>query len=706
MGSDGKDELSEDVYASKVAEVVKNIAIPQITHAYVSGVSEHGNKLTVTTKWKQRNYQLAKTNTFSVVYHYNKHTRNIERISPPLETNSILLERISPSLQQTAVIKKHTNDTSSKDEYVLEFWSNILNKRTKTVNLSSLDKHGQVHSAGMFGQLSWSCDESKLIYVAEKKADKTCGYFDKAKEGQIPGNKYVYKENWGEQLTEVSETVLCVYYIHEDSIEVVKGVPENVSPLRPVFGPGDTIIFPALQTLPFRLGSIGGVNRQCGIYMVGFSDTNNLAVELTKSFHLTANYNPQLNKAKTKMVFNRYKLSGAGDPHRMSSSLMVYNLKEEVATLLCCELIRGEENIALYTDDDVAYNIWLTDDVHIAVPTSYDGRQYISIIDSESGVLKSMTTCTSTLGLYDNIVLCSYQKLTSESFNLMMVDADNPEQVIVAKEEEKTHAEFENGDIVDEYGIRSFYLMPKADSMSDRGFPLLVTPHGGPHSVYTDNYNESAQLFCKLGYAVLLVNYRGSSGYPDSSLRSLPGNIGTQDVSDVQDIVNQFINLKSSCIDTENVFCLGISHGGFLCAHLISQFPHFYRAACLCNPVIEISSMSIASDTPDWTYVESGLDYTQDVIPTSGSVSSMLGKSPIIHVANVRAPVLLCIGGKDVRVPPSQGMHYFRVLKANNKVVKMLYYPSDGHPLSNVETSADSMINICKWFFLHGTHSR
>merc|ERR1712180_275647 len=122
MECEDRDEVTEVYYAKKVVEIAKDISIPQLTHAYVSHVSEDGNKLTVTTKWKQKNYQLAKNETFSVVYYYDKLTRNIEKVSPPLETNAILLECISPSLQQTAVIKKHTNESSSKQEFVLELW--------------------------------------------------------------------------------------------------------------------------------------------------------------------------------------------------------------------------------------------------------------------------------------------------------------------------------------------------------------------------------------------------------------------------------------------------------------------------------------------------------------------------------------------------------------------------------------------------------
>ena len=703
---DFSDGSHEEAYTKRVVEMVKSISTPQLTHAYVSQVSTDGHHtITITTKWTQKNVQLSKNDTFSVLYHYDGVTRNLKKISPPLERSSILLEKISPSLQQTAVIKKHVNETTKKTEYVLELWSNTDNKRTKSVNLTSLEKHGQVHSTGMFGRVSWSEDEKKIVYVAEKKKPKTCGFFEKQSEGCVPGNQYEYTESWGEQLTEICETVLCIFSTTDDNVKIVEGIPHNICPIQPIFGSGTTIIFAGLCTSPFRLGSIYCPNRPAGMYCVDYTDNQTNATVLM-SPQLSASYNPQLNKAKTKLLFNHYKLSGKGDPHRFPNSLMMYDMVKGEVEPLCSQFNHGGDEVALYVSDECDYNVWLSDDVHVVVDNIFDGRHYVCVVDTMSGMLKSRMGCSSVLGLYNNLILATSQKQTSLSYNLTLMDASNPEQIILTKQEAKSKADFEAGDFCDEYGIRSFYLLPNIAEGEVGKSPLVVSPHGGPHSTFTDDYYETSRLLCQLGYAVLLVNYRGSIGYDASSLRSLPGNVGTQDVKDVQDVVQHFIKLKLLRIDTDNIFVLGGSHGGFLGAHLIGQFPDFYRAACLRNPVIELGSMAVNSDIPDWTYVEAGLEYTQDILPTGNSVSNMLSKSPIIHAKKVLAPVMLHIGGKDARVPPSQGLHYFRVLKANGKVVKMLYYPNDCHPLSSVDTSVDCIVNICKWFYTHGTHSR
>lgn len=136
----------------------------------------------------------------------------------------------------------------------------------------------------------------------------------------------------------------------------------------------------------------------------------------------------------------------------------------------------------------------------------------------------------------------------------------------------------------------------------------------------------------------------------------------------------------------------------------MGQYPDFYRAAAIRNPVIEISSMSLLSDIPDWSYFESGLEYNQGKIPTEADFSTMLGKSPIVNVGKIKNPILIFVGEKDARVPPSQGKAFYRVLKGNGKTVKLISYPEGSHPLKNVKVQGDFFMNTVKWFFGYYKH--
>ncbi|KAJ4847109.1 hypothetical protein Tsubulata_040644 [Turnera subulata] len=229
--------------------------------------------------------------------------------------------------------------------------------------------------------------------------------------------------------------------------------------------------------------------------------------------------------------------------------------------------------------------------------------------------------------------------------------------------------------------------------------PLIVMLHGGPHSVSLSSYSGPLAFLSSIGYSLLIVNYRGSLGFGEEALQSLPGKIGSQDVNDVLTAIDHAIGIGLA--SPSKIAVLGGSHGGFLTTHLIGQAPDKFAAAAARNPVCNLASMVGITDIPDWCYFESyGIagkrKYTE--APSAEDLTLFHSKSPISYISKVKTPTLMLIGAQDLRVPMSNGLQYARALKEKGVEVKVLIFPNDIHPISRPQSDFETFLNIGVWF--------
>jgi len=246
--------------------------------------------------------------------------------------------------------------------------------------------------------------------------------------------------------------------------------------------------------------------------------------------------------------------------------------------------------------------------------------------------------------------------------------------------------------------IQSVLLIPRNSNQAKK-LPLVVVPHGGPHSVSQSAFAPGFAYLAS-SYAVLFPNYRGSIGFGQAALESLLTRIGKLDVEDVMACTRHAIQ-EFPIIDGDRVGICGGSHGGFLTAHCTSQYPDFFKAAAMRNPVTNIASMFTSTDIPDWCLAEAiGNESNQLEFrgPTADQIMKMYEKSPVSRVKEVKAPTLIALGLVDLRVPYSQGMEWYHSLKSLGVPTKLLRYPKDNHALDRDTTEADHWIHIRQWF--------
>ncbi|XP_010246335.1 PREDICTED: acylamino-acid-releasing enzyme isoform X2 [Nelumbo nucifera] len=229
--------------------------------------------------------------------------------------------------------------------------------------------------------------------------------------------------------------------------------------------------------------------------------------------------------------------------------------------------------------------------------------------------------------------------------------------------------------------------------------PVIVILHGGPHSVSVTSFSKPLAFLSSIGYNLLIVNYRGSLGFGEEALQSLPGKVGSQDVSDVLTAIDHAIEM--GLVDPSKIAVLGGSHGGFLTTHLIGQEPDRFAAAAARNPVCNLALMTGTTDIPDWCFVEAcgteGKNYFTEA-PLVEHINLFYSKSPVSYLSKVKTPTLFLLGAQDLRVPVSNGLQYARALKEKGTKVKIIVFPNDVHAIDRPQSDFESFLNIGVWF--------
>jgi len=248
--------------------------------------------------------------------------------------------------------------------------------------------------------------------------------------------------------------------------------------------------------------------------------------------------------------------------------------------------------------------------------------------------------------------------------------------------------------------VEAFLLRP-TQLAGASPLPCVLVPHGGPHGACVASFSPPLAWLAGQGYAVLQVNYRGSLGFGRASLESLLGHAGTLDVADCMAALDAAVS--RGLVDGARTAVWGGSHGGFLGAHLAGQHPQRFFAACLRNPVTDICAMVGVTDIPDWCFVETGGlgrgGYHES--PSTAALAAMRAASPVAHIDSVRAPVLMLIGAKDRRVPPSNGLAYAHALRQRGVPVRVIVFPEDEHPLGRPRTELESYSGLLAWLRMH-----
>jgi dipeptidyl aminopeptidase/acylaminoacyl peptidase len=237
--------------------------------------------------------------------------------------------------------------------------------------------------------------------------------------------------------------------------------------------------------------------------------------------------------------------------------------------------------------------------------------------------------------------------------------------------------------------IHSYIVRPPGFD-GTRKYPLFVVIHGGPHSMWRDQFfvRWNYHLLAAPGYVLLLTNYSGSTGFGEEFARSIQGDPLKGPADEINEAADAAIK-RFSFIDGSRQCAGGASYGGHL-SNWLQGTTARYKCLVSHAGLVNLESQWGTSDTiysreanlggPPWE---------------QGSV--WRDQNPIRYAAKFRTPVLVTVGENDFRVPLNNTLEYWSALQRMQVPSRLIVFPDENHWIQKGEDSRLFYAEIAAW---------
>ena len=210
--------------------------------------------------------------------------------------------------------------------------------------------------------------------------------------------------------------------------------------------------------------------------------------------------------------------------------------------------------------------------------------------------------------------------------------------------------------------------------------PAVVRVHSGPTDQAVTAYNAEVQFLATRGYAVLEVNYRGSTGYGRAYTQALRGEWGNYDVADALGAAHYLAS--AGIADPARLVLMGGSAGGFTVLAALCQAPEVFRAGVCRYAVTNLFTLAADTHKFEARYFDSLVG------PLPEMAARYRARSPMLNVEKLNTPLLIFQGAEDKVVPPEQAELVVAALRRRGVPHVYHLFPGEGHGWRRAETIA------------------
>ncbi|MCI0749479.1 MAG: S9 family peptidase, partial [Nevskiales bacterium] len=235
------------------------------------------------------------------------------------------------------------------------------------------------------------------------------------------------------------------------------------------------------------------------------------------------------------------------------------------------------------------------------------------------------------------------------------------------------------------------YVMKPARFVRGRKYPVAFIIHGGPQGSMGNHwhYRWNPQTYAGRGYAVVFIDFHGSTGYGQTFTDSISGDWGGKPLEDLQK--GWAYALKTyDFLDGSRACALGASYGGYLVNWIAGQWPDPWK--CLVNHDGVFDNRMMGYSTEELWFDEWEMGGTPYEKP-----ENVERHNPVNHVAKWETPMLVIHGGLDFRVPLEQGIATFTALQRRGIPSQFLYFPDENHWVLKPQNSLQWHDTVQHW---------
>jgi dipeptidyl aminopeptidase/acylaminoacyl peptidase len=217
------------------------------------------------------------------------------------------------------------------------------------------------------------------------------------------------------------------------------------------------------------------------------------------------------------------------------------------------------------------------------------------------------------------------------------------------------------------------YVVKPVDFDPAKKYPVALLIHGGPQGSFADefHYRWNPQAYAGRGYAVVLIDFHGSTGYGQAFTDSIREDWGGKPLLDLHKGLDAALE-RYPWMDGDRVSALGASYGGYMVNWIAGVWPDRFRCLVTHDGVFDTRYAYYSTD--ELWFDEWERNGTPWENPEAYSRFN-----PAEHAAAWKTPMLVIQGGKDYRVPDTEGLGVFTVLQRRNIPGRLLYFPDENH---------------------------